>query len=206
MSYIVALTGGIGSGKSTIANLFAALGVPVIDADIIARNIVEKGSPLLAQIVAHFGKQILFENGELNRTALRQRIFQTEYERLWLNQLLHPAIHTEMLKQLNESRSPYVIWVVPLLIENQLMALCDRILVVDVLPEIQLERAMKRDKSNVEMIKSIMLSQVDRQTRLNYANDVIENNLPFGDNEVHLTHQVAKLNEYYLTLSKTKGK
>ncbi|MDO9758105.1 dephospho-CoA kinase [Glaesserella parasuis] len=206
MSYIVALTGGIGSGKSTIANLFAALGVPVIDADIIARNIVEKGSPLLAQIVAHFGKQILFENGELNRTALRQRIFQTEYERLWLNQLLHPAIHTEMLKQLNESRSPYVLWVVPLLIENQLMALCDRILVVDVLPEIQLERAMKRDKSNVEMIKSIMLSQVDRQTRLNYANDVIENNLPFGDNEVHLTHQVAKLNEYYLTLSKTKGK
>ncbi|MDG6309415.1 dephospho-CoA kinase [Glaesserella parasuis] len=206
MSYVVALTGGIGSGKSTIANLFAALGVPVIDADIIARNIVEKGSPLLAQIVAHFGKQILFENGELNRTALRQRIFQTEYERLWLNQLLHPAIHTEMLKQLNESRSPYVLWVVPLLIENQLMALCDRILVVDVLPEIQLERAMKRDKSNVEMIKSIMLSQVDRQTRLNYANDVIENNLPFGDNEVHLTHQVAKLNEYYLTLSKTKGK
>ncbi|MDO9796664.1 dephospho-CoA kinase [Glaesserella parasuis] len=206
MSYVVALTGGIGSGKSTIANLFAALGVPVIDADIIARNIVEKGSPLLAQIVAHFGKQILFENGELNRTALRQRIFQTEYERLWLNQLLHPAIHTEMLKQLNESQSPYVLWVVPLLIENQLMALCDRILVVDVLPEIQLERAMKRDKSNVEMIKSIMLSQVDRQTRLNYANDVIENNLPFGDNEVHLIHQVAKLNEYYLTLSKTKGK
>lgn len=204
MTYTVALTGGIGSGKSTIANLFAMLDVPIIDADIVARQVVEKGSPLLAEIVSHFGEQILLANGELDRTALRHIVFQSESEKQWLNQLLHPAIRTEMLKQLNESTAPYVLWVVPLLIENQLTELCDRILVVDVLPEIQLERATKRDKNKEETIKNIMASQVDRQTRLSYADDVIENNLPLDDNAIHLAHQVAKLHKHYLTLTKQK--
>lgn len=204
MTYTVALTGGIGSGKSTIANLFAMLDVPIIDADIVARQVVEKGSPLLAEIVSHFGEQILLANGELDRTALRHIVFQSESEKQWLNQLLHPAIRTEMLKQLNESSAPYVLWVVPLLIENQLTEFCDRILVVDVLPEIQLERATKRDKSKEETIKNIMASQVDRQTRLSYADDVIENNLPLDDNAIHLAHQVAKLHKHYLTLTKQK--
>ena len=100
MTYIVGLTGGIGSGKSTIANLFVDLGVPIVDADIVAREVVEKGSPLLAQIAEHFGKSILTEEGELNRAELRKKVFADENEKNWLNHLLHPAIRERMLAQL----------------------------------------------------------------------------------------------------------
>ena len=100
MTYVVGLTGGIGSGKSTIAELFAELGVPIIDADLVARQVVEKGSPLLAKIAAHFGPEILLEDGALNRAALREKIFANETQKDWLNQLLHPAIRHEMLRQL----------------------------------------------------------------------------------------------------------
>ncbi len=110
MTYIVGLTGGIGSGKSTIANLFVELGVPIVDADIVAREVVEKGSPLLAQIAEHFGKSILTEEGELNRAELRKKVFADENEKNWLNHLLHPAIRERMLAQLNSSDcSLYVI-------------------------------------------------------------------------------------------------
>ncbi|MGX2957051.1 dephospho-CoA kinase [Ursidibacter arcticus] len=204
MTYIVGLTGGIGSGKSTIAELFAQHNVPIIDADVIARQVVEKGSPLLSQIAAHFGQQILTENGDLNRTALRKRIFQSEIEKNWLNNLLHPAIRLEMQRQLTEHQAPYVLWVVPLLIENKLTKECDRVLVVDVSPDIQLERATKRDNSQQEIIKNIMAAQVDRATRLSYADDIIENNLPLAENLVSLTKQVNELHQRYLTLAQTK--
>lgn len=206
MTYIVGLTGGIGSGKSTIANLFALLDVPIIDADIVAREVVEKGSPLLTKIVEHFGQHILDKQGNLDRTALRQIVFHSEQEKKWLNQLLHPAIRSEMLRQLEAVSAPYVLWVVPLLIENKLSELCDRVLVVDVLPDIQLERAIKRDESKAETIQNIIAAQVDRQTRLNYADDVIENNLPLEENAINLAHQVAKLHHRYLDLAKQKEK
>ena len=206
MTYIVGLTGGIGSGKSTIANLFALLDVPIIDADIVAREVVEKGSPLLTKIVEHFGQHILDKQGNLDRTALRQIVFHSEQEKKWLNQLLHPAIRAEMLRQLEAVSAPYVLWVVPLLIENKLSELCDRVLVVDVLPDIQLERAIKRDESKAETIQNIIAAQVDRQTRLNYADDVIENNLPLEENAINLAHQVAKLHHRYLDLAKQKEK
>lgn len=206
MTYIVGLTGGIGSGKSTIANLFALLDVPIIDADIVAREVVEKGSPLLTKIVEHFGLHILDKQGNLDRTALRQIVFHSEQEKKWLNQLLHPAIRSEMLRQLEAVSAPYVLWVVPLLIENKLSELCDRVLVVDVLPDIQLERAIKRDESKAETIQNIIAAQVDRQTRLNYADDVIENNLPLEENAINLAHQVAKLHHRYLDLAKQKEK
>lgn len=206
MTYIVGLTGGIGSGKSTIANLFALLDVPIIDADVVAREVVEKGSPLLTKIVEHFGLHILDKQGNLDRTALRQIVFHSEQEKKWLNQLLHPAIRSEMLRQLEAVSAPYVLWVVPLLIENKLSELCDRVLVVDVLPDIQLERAIKRDESKAETIQNIIASQVDRQTRLNYADDVIENNLPLEENAINLAHQVAKLHHCYLDLAKQKEK
>ncbi len=206
MTYIVGLTGGIGSGKSTIANLFALLDVPIIDADIVAREVVEKGSPLLTKIVEHFGLHILDKQGNLDRTALRQIVFHSEQEKKWLNQLLHPAIRSEMLRQLEAVSAPYVLWVVPLLIENKLSELCDRVLVVDVLPDIQLERAIKRDESKAETIQNIIAAQVDRQTRLNYADDVIENNLPLEENAINLAHQVAKLHHRYLNLAKQKEK
>ena len=206
MTYIVGLTGGIGSGKSTIANLFALLDVPIIDADVVAREVVEKGSPLLTKIVEHFGLHILDKQGNLDRTALRQIVFHSEQEKKWLNQLLHPAIRSEMLRQLEAVSAPYVLWVVPLLIENKLSEFCDRVLVVDVLPDIQLERAIKRDESKAETIQNIIASQVDRQTRLNYADDVIENNLPLEENAINLAHQVAKLHHRYLNLAKQKEK
>ncbi|MGY4674591.1 dephospho-CoA kinase [Ursidibacter arcticus] len=204
MTYIVGLTGGIGSGKSTIAELFAQHNVPIIDADVVARQVVEKGSPLLSQIAAHFGQQILTENGDLNRSALRKRIFQSETEKNWLNNLLHPAIRVEMQRQLTEHQAPYVLWVVPLLIENKLTKECDRVLVVDVSPDIQLERATKRDNSQQEIIKNIMAAQVDRATRLSYADDIIENNLPLAENLASLTKQVNELHQRYLTLAQTK--
>lgn len=204
MSYIVGLTGGIGSGKSTIADLFATLGITIIDADIVARQVVEKGSPLLAQIVEHFGSRVLTAQGELNRSALRQIVFHSEQEKLWLNQLLHPAIRASMLAQLNQSNSPYVLWVVPLLIENKLTEFCDRILVIDVSAETQLNRASLRDQSNINTIKQIMKSQVDRQTRLNYADDIIDNNLPLAENLPNLKQQVLKLHQHYLALALQK--
>lgn len=206
MTYIVGLTGGIGSGKSTIANLFALLDVPIIDADVVAREVIQKGSSLLIKIVEHFGQHILDKQGNLDRTALRQIVFHSEQEKKWLNQLLHPAIRAEMLRQLEAVSAPYVLWVVPLLIENKLSEFCDRVLVVDVLPNIQLERAIKRDESKAETIQNIIASQVDRQTRLNYADDVIENNLSLEENAINLAHQVAKLHHRYLNLAKQKEK
>ena len=204
MTYIVGLTGGIGSGKSTIAELFAQHNVPIIDADIVARQVVKKGSLLLSQIAAHFGQQILTENGDLNRAALRKLIFQSESEKNWLNNLLHPAIRVEMQRQLTEHQAPYVLWVVPLLIENKLTKECDRVLVIDVLPDIQLERATKRDNSQQEIIKNIMAAQVDRATRLSYADDIIENNLPLAENLASLTKQVNELHQRYLNLAQAK--
>ena len=106
MTYVVGLTGGIGSGKSTIAGLFAELGVPIVDADLVARQVVEKGSPLLAEIAAHFGPEILLKDGTLNRAALREKIFANEMQKHWLNQLLHPAIRHEMLRQLAAQQAP----------------------------------------------------------------------------------------------------
>lgn len=202
MTYVVGLTGGIGSGKTTVSDLFAELGVEVIDADIVARQVVEKGSPLLAKIAEHFGEQILTADGGLDRTALRQIVFNDENEKTWLNNLLHPAIREEMVKKLQESTACYLIWVVPLLIENQLTEFCDRILVVDVLPEIQLERATKRDKSKTETIKNIIAAQVSREERLSYADDVIENNLPLEQGLPLIRELVQELHQQYLMLSK----
>lgn len=202
MTFIVGLTGGIGSGKSTIADYFAELGVPIVDADIVARQVVEKGTPILAEIAKHFGNDILTPQGELDRAKLRQIIFADADEKHWLNNLLHPAIRAAMLSRLSAVDFPYVLWVVPLLIENQLTDLCQRVLVIDVAPEIQLKRAAERDQSHIETIKSIMQSQVNRETRLSYADDIIENNLPLSENKTQLKQQVQHLHQTYLTLAR----
>lgn len=201
MTYVVGLTGGIGSGKSTIAELFAELGVPVIDADIVARQVVEKGSPLLQQIVAHFGTEMLLENGELNRAALREKVFNHETEKQWLNQLLHPAIRTEMLNQLAQQRAPYYIFMVPLLIENKLTALCQRVLVVDVSEQTQLTRASQRDNNSLALIKNIMQSQVSRSERLQHADDVINNDADLSESLLQLKQKVLDLHHHYLQLA-----
>ncbi|MDG2958286.1 dephospho-CoA kinase [Exercitatus varius] len=205
MTYVVGLTGGIGSGKSTIANLFAELNVPIIDADVVARQIVKKGSPLLARIVDHFGPAVLTPEGELNRPFLRHLIFQNDTEKNWLNQLLHPAIREEMNAQLNAQTAPYTLFVVPLLIENKLSELCDRILVIDVQPETQLTRASRRDHSQRALIQKIMDSQVSRETRLSFADDVINNDGELADHYHELRQNVLKLHRTYLDLAERKN-
>lgn len=200
MSYIIGLTGGIGSGKSTIASMFSQHNVPIVDADIVARDVVEKGSPLLQQIVEYFGEQVLTSQGELDRSMLRQIVFHDPAQTEWLNQLLHPAIRERMLQQLHSYTAPYVLWVVPLLIENRLTDYCQRILVVDVSEPTQLQRAMLRDSSDIESIKKIMQAQVSRQVRLTYADDVIDNDRTLQQAEDDLRFQVANLHRMYLEL------
>ena len=205
MTYIVGLTGGIGSGKTTIANLFADLGVPLVDADVVAREVVAKDSPLLSKIVEHFGAKILTEQGELNRAALRERVFRHDEYKLWLNNLLHPAIREQMKQQLAEQTAPYTLFVVPLLIENKLTALCDRILVVDVSPQTQLARSSQRDNNNFEQIQRIMNSQVSQQERLKWADDVINNDAELAQNLPHLQQKVLELHQFYLQQAEHKN-
>lgn len=200
MSYIVALTGGIGSGKTTVANLFAELNVPIIDADIIARDVVKPNTPALKQISLHFGPQILNDDGSLNRRKLRDIVFHDEQQKVWLNQLLHPLIQQETLKQFAECKRPYLIWVIPLLIENKLIEYADRILVIDVSRETQIARTMKRDNADRQLTENILNAQVDRETRLSYADDVINNEEPIE----HIANIVQQLHLHYLALSEQK--
>ncbi|MGB8666315.1 MAG: dephospho-CoA kinase [Serratia inhibens] len=175
MAYIVALTGGIGSGKSTVADAFARHGVEIVDADVIARQVVEPGTPALAAIAERFGNEMLLTDGTLNRSALRQRIFSNPDEKRWLNQLLHPLIHQETQRRLAQVASPYALWVVPLLVENNLQARADRVLVVDVDSETQLARTVTRDGINRQQAQNIMSAQATREQRLAVADDIIDN-------------------------------
>lgn len=200
MPYVVALSGGVASGKSTIANLFAQLGVPIIDADIIARQVVEVGTEALAQIVKHFSTEILLPNGELDRSQLREIIFNNDHERLWLNNLLHPIIHKITEQQIAKQTAPYVIWVVPLLIENNLHQLADRVLMVDIPETLQMERLINRDKISESLAKRMILTQVPLAERLSYADDIIVNN----GNLASLSEQVNKLHQQYLNNFKYK--
>ncbi|WP_431223744.1 dephospho-CoA kinase [Serratia sp. L9] len=197
MAYIVALTGGIGSGKSTVADAFARLGVSIVDADVIARQIVEPGTPALAAIAAHFGNEMLLADGSLNRPALRQRIFSTPEEKRWLNQLMHPLIHQETQRQLAKARSPYALWVVPLLVENNLQDRADRVLVVDVDSATQLARTMARDGISHQQALNILSAQATREQRLAIADDVIDNN----GTAQGITPYVAALHRRYLELA-----
>ncbi|CNK90827.1 dephospho-CoA kinase [Yersinia proxima] len=197
MTYIVALTGGIGSGKSTVANAFANLGVPLVDADIIARQVVEPGMPALMDIASRYGETILHTDGTLNRAALREKIFSEPQEKAWLNSLLHPMIQQETQRQLANIDEPYVLWVVPLLVENGLHHHANRVLVVDVAPEIQLARTMARDGVTRQQAEHILASQVSRQQRLACADDIIDNS---GD-PIVIAPQVASLHQQYLKLA-----
>ena len=195
--YTVGLTGGIGSGKTAVSDRFEAKGITIVDADLCSRAVVEKGRPALKTIHRHFGDNILTTNGELDRAALRQRIFADPDEKQWLESLLHPLIGEEVLNQLAAADGPYVMLVSPLLIESGQNALCDRVLVVDVPEKLQIERTMQRDANDEAQVRRIMQSQADRQARLAKADDVIENIHGLD----YLDQCVDKLHKQYLKLA-----
>ncbi|HWK52856.1 MAG TPA: dephospho-CoA kinase [Hyphomicrobiales bacterium] len=173
--FVVGLTGGIGSGKSTVADAFAAHGIEVIDADAISRAQVAPGSPALAAIASHFGHEYLLPDGNLNRRLLRERLFAAPAERLWLEALLHPPIREQIHATIAASTAPWLLLMVPLLLESGAYAWVDRVLVVDLPEALQLTRASQRDGSDAATIQAIMASQLPRTTRLAKADDVIDN-------------------------------
>lgn len=192
--FILGLTGGIGSGKSTVANLFAALGIDIVDADIVAREVVAIGSLALNAIVEYFGQSILLDNGELDRAALRQQIFDNPEQRRWLNNLLHPLIRQKMFTDLEKTTSAYAILVAPLLFENELDRQVSKNLVVDIAPELQLLRTSARDNTDAAQIAKIVASQMSREQRLSKADYIIENNSDLA----HLRQAVDKLHQAIL--------
>ena len=196
--FVVGLTGGIGSGKSAATDIFASLGIDIVDADEVARDVVAVGSQGLLQIAEHFGEHILLEDGSLDRAALREKVFANPDEKTWLNGLLHPLIRSRMQQLIMESTSPYCILSVPLLVENKLTEMCNYVVVVDCPEALQLERALKRDGSSEATIKSIMASQASRKERLNAADHVLDNSTSLNA----LSSQVSALHEHLLLLSK----
>ncbi|EIV1774079.1 dephospho-CoA kinase [Vibrio vulnificus] len=199
MALVIGLTGGIASGKTTVANLFQQhFAIDIVDADIVARQVVAPGSAGLTAIVDHFGVDILTHEGELDRGKLRQRIFAHSEEKQWLNALLHPMIRRKMIEDLAQVSSPYALLVAPLLVENQLQTLCDRVLVVDVEEKTQLQRTMDRDGVDEQQVHAILKAQASRHERLALADDVIKNE----SKDQNLLQQITDLHQKYLAMSK----
>lgn len=193
----IGLTGGIASGKSTVAGLFAGRGVTVIDTDRIAREVVEPGQPALAQLVQALGIDILARDGRLDRALLRRRIFADAATRRTVEEILHPAILEELGRQSMAAPGPYQILVIPLLVEGDRAGLVDRVLVVDCPDELQIERLMSRDGETREGALAMLAAQVSRQVRLTAADDVIVNDGPAAD----LAGRVASLDRKYRELA-----
>lgn len=193
---VIGLTGGIGSGKSTVANIFRQLGVPVIDTDEISRQLVEPGQAALAEIDAKFN-DVLTLSGELDRAKLRQAIFDDPAKRELLEQILHPRIQLEVKNQLAHIQNSYAIVVVPLLVEKGTYSFIDRVLVIDCDEQLQLQRAMARDNQDRQQIERIIKTQASRQQRLEIADDVIINNADFE----HLRKSVEKIDLTYRQLA-----
>lgn len=194
----IGLTGGIGSGKSTVANLFAAHGIPVIDTDVIARELVESGSPILLQLSAMFGANILNPDGTLDRAVLRTMVFSDKKKLDLLEQVMHPAIYATVQQQMASLRDEYCIVVIPLLLEKGWQSLIDRVLVVDCPVELQLERTLQRDRLSPSEVRAIIDTQISRVSRLQAADDVITND---GDLE-QLRKQVEHLHQRYINIGK----
>ncbi len=193
----VVLTGGIASGKSTVAQLFATRGVPVIDTDVIAREVVEPGTSGLAAVVEAFGPDMLGADGRLDRRRLRERIFTDRTAKGRLEAILHPAIRAEMERQSRAAPGPYQLLVIPLYAEGGRRDHVDRVLVVDVPEEVQVARLMQRDGVSREQALASLAAQANRAQRLALADDVVHNTGAVTD----LEPQVARLHETYLTLS-----
>lgn len=194
----IALTGGIGSGKSTVAALFAKQGAPVIDADSIARELAAPGQPALQKIIEAFGQNITQANGALDRKKLRQIVFDDQTAKTRLEAILHPLIYAEIDRRIDRVEYPYCLAIIPLLLETGRQARFDRVLLIDLPERLQLERALRRDRSAPALIKKMIASQITRADRLQYGADVIDNTgaIDALDRQAHSLHarylQMAK--------------
>jgi dephospho-CoA kinase len=192
---VIGITGGIGSGKTTVANLFSSLGVPVIDADELARQVVTPGQPAYEEIVQFFGPTVVSESGELDRRQLRERVFSNPENRTHIENIIHPRVYAQMNRQLDRLDVPYAIVVVPLLIETGGRDLVNRVLVVDSPENLQIARTTRRDGTTSAAVEKILSAQMDRTSRLSAADDVIENDA----SEEALKEAVCELHQKYLT-------
>lgn len=197
---IIAVTGGIGSGKSTVADLFRKHAVPVIDTDEIARELVQPGQPALAQIIEQFGAAYQNSDGSLNRRALRELIFADAQARTKLESILHPAIHAVVMERLACLTADYCLIIIPLLATGTQHYPYDRVLVVDVSEKIQLQRTSARDAQDEHATRKMMAAQVGRNTLLALADDIIDNN----GSLTQLSVQVERLHEKYIALAHDK--
>lgn len=195
---VIGLTGGIGSGKTTVTKLFSEYGVPIIDADLIAREMTEAPKIAWQKIKDYFGPEVLNKDSSLNRQKLRDLIFNDPQKRNWLEQLLHPLIRQEIENKIQELNVPYCIVAIPLLVETGPYPFISRILVVDTSLETQIERLQKRDQAKAEDLLKIIKTQSRREERIAAAQDLIENNGRFDD----LQQKIKELHQLYLALSK----
>ena len=198
MPFTVGLTGGIGSGKSTVSDLFAALGVDIIDTDEIARALTASGQPAVARIEQEFGPEVVQRDGALDRMRMRELAFSNSTAREALQSILHPLIRDEVQRRLSVSDAPYAIVVVPLLVESKGYKFADRILVVDCSEQRQIERVMRRSGLPKDQVEAIMATQASRSDRIAAADDVIPNE----DGVAELRAKVKQLHEKYLTLAR----
>ncbi len=198
MTLTVGITGGIGSGKSAVTDRLASHGITIVDADVVARLVVEPGRPALAAIEERFGAGVILPDGTLDRAALRKIVFETPTERQWLESVTHPAIRDEIAKQLAEADSPYVVLSSPLLLESNQNAFADYVVVVDVPEDVQLARTMSRDNNDAELVKKIMAAQLSRSERNARADETL-------DNSGSLTELLEKVDELHRQLLARAG-
>ncbi|KPQ18956.1 MULTISPECIES: dephospho-CoA kinase [unclassified Halomonas] len=193
---IIGLTGGIGSGKSTVARAFGERGIGWVDADDVAREVVAPGEPALTDILNRFGPEVIAEDGSLNRATLREIVFEEPEQRQWLEQLTHPLIRERLiaaLRHIEAGPSPYALLVSPLLFESGQAALVDRTLVIDIPTDMQLSRTLKRDGVSEANVRAILKAQMSREERCARADDIIDNSRDIA----HMKQQVASLDQAY---------
>ena len=194
---IIGLTGGIGSGKSVASDKFKSLGITIVDADVASRTVVEPGKPALKEIEDHFGSGIITAEGKLDRNNLREIIATDPEERKWLESVLHPKIGEQITKEISESTSVYTLLVAPLLLETNSQEMCSRVVVVDVPKDVQIRRTAKRDKVSPNQVEQMVAAQMEREKRLEKADDVLLNSGTIED----LEKQVEELHKKYIKMA-----
>lgn len=198
MTYIVALTGGIGSGKTTVSNIFKKMGANIIDTDVIAKKIIESNIEVSKAIKKKFGNKILNQKKSIDRILLRKNIFNNQKDRLWLENLLHPKIYKESKNQIKNIKSSWCLWVVPLLVECNLEKIANRILLIDTSVKTQIKRIIKRDNISSKEAKKIIILQSSRKKRISISDDIIFNK----NNKTKIYWYVNFLYFFYSYLSK----